>query len=207
MNKFERAEEGGSPTQEAVERRLPREAALQHEEGVMDRFRGRAKTFARAMIIMSAISFGAMAREASAGEGLRVDQGESVEEFEDREAAEERAVAFLDTLRGAKAPDRITHPGQKRLMAEEDGRTKIQIFAAQEKNGGRPVGEGETVKVSFQELCGTLDVLNQASGEFADRYLGNKDGKVDGSDVTEMQKASVTNPGFKALVELTAQCR
>lgn len=189
-------------------KRIDVSRAVEREQGIMQKLRGKARELVGGFMVLTAVTLGeGVVRRASALEGLNVEKGESVEEFENREASEERAVAFLGELMRARAREDITNPAQQRLMAERVARVMIQSFAGREKNLGKNLPPGAPVDVSFKDVCEALNTLNSASGEFADRTLGNKDGKVDGGDIAALQKASATNAGIKTFVEMSAQCR
>lgn len=182
---------------------------LEREQGIMQKLRGKARELVGGFVVLTAVTLGGgSVQRASALEGLNVEKGESVEEFENREASEERAIVFLGQLMRAGAGEDIINPAQQRLMTERVARVMIRAgFAAQEKRLKENLPRDAPVDVFFQDVCDALHTLNAASGEFADRTLGNKDGKVDGGDISALQKASATNAGLKAFVEMSAQCR
>lgn len=163
------------------------------------------------MLLMSVLSFGSgMVSEASAEQNFN--ERATVEEADKQtteKAAEERAVNFLERLSHARAPEHITHEGQKELMAKSAAKIMIQAFAAQEKilaSGGSPKeGMKAGVFIASEDVQKALEQLNKATGEYADRYLGNNDGKVDAEEIMQFQRESAKNPGFKALMEMMGQ--
>ena len=197
--------------QEIVEKpKFNPERAIDDERGVFEKLRGKAKDVAKVMLLMSALSFApGMVREASAGQSF--EEGATVEEVENEQAAEERAINFLERLSHARAPERITHEGQKELMAERAAKVMIQAFAAQEKvlasGGSLKEGMKAGVSVTSEDVQKVLEQLNKATGEYADRYLGDKDGKVEAEEGNALRKMSTENPGFKALMEMMGQYR
>jgi hypothetical protein len=208
-------ESGPSPEQEiqseAIEQpKFNAGRAPEDERGVFERLRGRAKDVAKVMVLMSTLSFApGMVKESSAEQ--RFDQGATVEEVENEQAAEERAINFLERLSHARAPERITHEGQKELMAERAAKVMIQGFAAQEKilaSGGSLKEDMKAgVFVTPEDIKRALEQLNKATGEYADRYLGDKDGKVEAEEGNALRKMFTENPGFKALMEMMGQYR
>lgn len=128
-----------------------------------------------------------------------LEAGATVGEVESHEAAEERAVNFLHRL--SQIPRSRT--------TDRAVETMIIDFALQEKilASGGSLGTKIEGILTPEEIAKTVEQLNAASGEYADRYLGDGDGKVDSEDIKAMQKASATNAGLRALIKMSFKYR
>ncbi|HEY4497643.1 MAG TPA: hypothetical protein VJC20_02730 [Candidatus Paceibacterota bacterium] len=204
MSGFERTQAdlettGGENRSETTAQKIDFAKTLSREQGIMQKLRGKARDLVGGFMVLTAVTLGEGALQQASAAALDVGKGESVEEFEDREAAEERAVAFLEKLIKASAGDDITNPAQKRLMAQRAAWVMIQGFAAQEKNIKEGKPKSTEVHITFRDICDALGVLNGASGEFIQRHYK--------SDIGEAQRQMATNPGLHTLMEKSAQCK
>jgi len=118
----------------------------------------------------------------------------------------ERAVSFLQKLSKAHAPENITNAAQQRIWSEKAAKYMIQQYAAEEKilAAGRTLDEISPmdVEVTSEDMSRALDKLNRASGDYADKFLGDNDGQVEAGEGNTLRQFTTENPGFRKLQEM-----
>lgn len=204
-------ENGPKPTLEGESKRVEiplfnPERAENEERSIFERLRGKAKEVAGVMLLMTALSLGpGLVRESLAEQSFKKEA--TMEKTSNEQAAKERAVNYLERLSRVKSPENVNE-AQGKIMADRAARVIINSFAAQEKvlaTGGSEDDIKKGVLVTPQDIQNTLNQLNSAINDYADRYLGNKDGKSDEEEMKAFKKKSSENPGFKTLVEMNKQ--
>lgn len=99
----------------------------------------------------------------------------------------ERAMHALEKIVKAHAPDdRPLSPAQERLLTKRAVQVFVHQYAMEEKI----------------DTTTALERLNQMSGDYADKYLGDADGVVEADEGNALRTFSEENPGFKALRQL-----
>lgn len=189
---------------EGQESALIPERALDDERGVLRKFEqwggGKMKRAVAGLMLGSALVFGAGAFETNAAEKK---QGAGVEQVEKERSREQVAIDLLERLSTLPDNPKFTNPAQQYLMKKEAARTLIQFYALQRKLG---FPEGNiSGHVSPQDIKEALDELNVASGLFADKKFGNKDGKVDPEEFNKMMQTIKDNPGLESFMEMMRQ--
>ena len=189
---------------EGQESVLVPEQALEEEKGLLQKLErlggGKMKRVIASLMLCSALVFGAGAFEAHAAEKK---QSAGVEQIEKEKSREQIAINLLERLSAMPDNPRFTNPAQQYLMKKEAARTLIQFYTLQRKLG---FPEGNiSGHVSPQDIKEALDELNVASGLFADKKFGNKDGKADPEEFNKMLQTIKGNPGLETLMEMMRQ--
>lgn len=198
-------EEMGMKPESTVEPKVDFDRASRDEQGVFEKFNGRAKDMAKVMLVLTAFAFGLGGTEEASAK-KHPEKKPSVEDTEKKLAAKERSVAFLERLTRAGAPDYVTDKWERADKSKAAARVMVYSFAAREKVLATDISEEDAsrgVNVDPSEIKAAIQKLNEATEEYADRYLGNKDGIVDPEEKDALEKLSAENPGFTTLREMT----
>lgn len=172
------------------------EQATETEKSPLERFRGKSKEVAGVLMLVSTLSFTpGVVKEAYAGQKEGGARAGSVEK---EKTQEEKAIDFLGKLHRLPDNPRALNPGHNELLKERAARTLIELYAIQRK--GLTSGY-----VSPEDVRNALEELNGVSSLYADRVLGNNDGKIDAKEMQKLQQAIKGSAGLRALMEMYLQ--
>lgn len=172
------------------------EEALEEENTLLEKFRGKVGRIGAIFTLASSLSFlPGFTEEAYGGE--QPTKGKLIEmhrhDPEVREAIE-TTIKFIHYL--ANLPDNPTALSQAHQEGSKQRVAEVFLYRyAQRKVGG------EGSRVTRQDMKEAAKELDDRIGYYADRYFGNNDGRIETEEVLKFQNEGGKNPGLRALIE------
>ncbi|MEK7193444.1 MAG: hypothetical protein AAB652_01500 [Patescibacteria group bacterium] len=182
---------------------------FKEEEGILAQFRGKAKGIAKVLALVSTMSLGmAVAQETWAGQEGQGEQKSNVEQIEKakEKIGEERAVELLSLL--YNLPDTPGANQAKNLWGKQEAaRIMIKLFSLDNKLGFPELKAGEKLEgtPSIIDIKNGLHVIGNATGLFADKMFGNKDGNPDIEEMQKLQVAMKDSVGLQEYIEMEGE--
>lgn len=167
--------------------------SLLKEADIFEKFRGKAKEIAGVLMFITSLSFApGLAKEAY---GEQKKDNPKIGELEKEKSQEEKAIEFFDKLCNLKDHPEALNPAHAKALKGEEARMLIYLYAAERKG----IVSG---RISPKDIYDALEELNGASGLYADKFLGNKDGKIDVDEMQKLTEMIGRNEGIKTLLQM-----
>lgn len=172
------------------------EQAISQEKGLLDKFRGRAKEIAGTLVLVTILSF--LPEMIKNSEKLKNTGPESkqAEQAEKEKSLPYEPVNFLERLYTLPDNPDAVSPSHNEILKERAARQLIQVFAIVQQS---EKFQARITRVSPEDISKAVVDLHAAQLEFADKVLGNGDGKTDSQEMAALNEASRTNPGLRAV--------
>lgn len=179
--------------------KLTPEKALAQEQGVLERFGGKAKEIARVLLLATALATGAGAIEQAWAQ-----EKPTAEDVEKKKGPQERALDLMKLLSNLPDNPAAVNEAHNNILKMQVARQLVFKFALEKKLGFPEAGR-ISGHVTPDDIRSALKDLGAAGERFADMEFGDKDGKTSPEEMEKFKQAVKQNPGLRGLQEMLQQ--